>query len=189
MVVGISGKYCAGKSTVADLLETEWGFRQIDVDKLGHEALTRRTADVVDRFGSRVLVDDKIDRRRLGSIVFGNPSALRDLESIVHPEMVEMVETAIKEDRDRDIAINAAILFKMGLDRLCDMVFWVEAPLLTRFRRARERDHLPVLQILKRFYVQRAMKPQPSSSDVDIHTVRNSGDLGGLKRRIQVLVR
>lgn len=184
MVVGISGKYCAGKSTVADLLSREWGFHQIDVDKLGHEALVRRRDEVVARFGEKLLVDGEIDRRRLGSIVFGDAKALADLEAIVHPEMIRMAEEEIARRPDRNIALNAAILFKMGLDGLCDSVLWVDAPLHQRVKRARERDGLPILQILKRLYAQRGMKPQSSSRDVDIHTVRNSGNLEDLRRRI-----
>lgn len=184
MVVGVSGKYCAGKSTVADLLEAEWGFLQIDVDALGHQALERRRDEVLSRFGSGIVVDGRIDRRRLGGIVFGNPQALADLESIVHPEMIAMVEETIRREAERDVVVNAAILFKMGLDRLCDTVIWVEAPVLRRIFRARRRDRLPFLQILKRLNAQRGMKPQSSRGDVDIHTVRNSGNLEALKRRI-----
>lgn len=188
MVVGISGKYCAGKSTVAALLAREWDFLEIDVDRLGHDALREQKDEVAERFGGRVLTDGEIDRSKLGRIVFGDAGALSALEAIVHPRMVSMAERRIATHSERDVAVNAAILFKMGLDRLCDSVIWVEAPLVMRFRRARERDGLPALQILKRFYAQRGMKPQPSSSGVDIHTVRNSGNLDDLKRRLRTVL-
>jgi dephospho-CoA kinase len=188
MIVGISGKYCAGKSTVSELLEDEWGYHQIDVDRLGHRALERRRDDVLAEFGNELLTDGTIDRRRLGSIVFSSSEALSRLEAIVHPEMIAMVREEIAAVDPKRIAVNAAILFKMGLDSLCDLVLWVEAPILQRFRRARRRDSLPILQIVKRLYTQRGMKPQSSRRDVDIHTVRNSGNRKELRRRIAAVL-
>ncbi len=92
IVVGITGKYCAGKNTAADILK-EAGYEGIDVDALGHDALRREDERIIERFGSQVAGGGgEIDRRRLGRIVFSDSAALKDLESIVHPGMVAAVE-------------------------------------------------------------------------------------------------
>ena len=45
---------------------------------------------MVSRFGCRILAPGgEIDRARLGSIVFADPKALADLESFVHPAVVQ----------------------------------------------------------------------------------------------------
>ncbi|MFW6223524.1 MAG: dephospho-CoA kinase [Spirochaetota bacterium] len=184
MVVGVAGKYCAGKSTVAGVL-ADGGYRVIDVDSLGHEALTRRIADVRRTFGDEYIDSDGVvDRRKLGGLVFRDSGAMRDLERIVHPEMVQMVREQLAEAADDRVVVSAALLFPMGLDALCDLALWVRAPLLTRLLRASRRDRLPVVEILRRFRAQRALRPQPSRSDVDIHTVENRGDLERLRGRL-----
>lgn len=185
MVVGVAGKYCSGKSTVAEILE-ESGFIHIDVDKLGHGALARRKDTIVERFGNEILTPETgdIDRRRLGRLVFSDVDRLRALEEIVHPEMRRMTNETIEANPRRDIVINAAILFPMGLDELCDGVFWVTAPLLQRLCRARARDRHSLGQLMRRFRAQRALSPQQSRHEVDIVTVRNASNKESLRRRV-----
>src|SRR5690606_40223684 len=66
---------------------------------------TRRSSDlaVVDRFGPAVLDGDRLDRAALGKIIFGDPQARRDLESITHPlirrRAEELERAAPAEDR------------------------------------------------------------------------------------------
>lgn len=183
MVVGVAGKYCAGKSTVTEIL-AEAGYAVIDVDRLGHEALARRVSDIRKTFGEAyIAADGSVDRKELGALVFRSRREMRRLEGIVHPEMVEMVRERLAGAHPGTV-VNAALLFPMGLDALCDLALWVRAPLLTRLRRARERDGLPVSEILRRFWAQRELEPQPSRSDVDIHTVENRGGLDRLRAQL-----
>lgn len=184
MVVGVAGKYCAGKNTVVSIL-AERGFAVIDVDALGHQALVSARDQVVEAFGSGILGEDgQIDRRRLGSLVFGDAGKRVRLESIVHPAMVAEVERQVGERADDPVAVNAAILFPMGLDRLCDFVLWVTAPLFLRVRRAMERDGLSPRQVLQRMAAQRRLKAQPGRESVDTYTVRNTADREFLRSQV-----
>jgi dephospho-CoA kinase len=184
MVAGVAGKYCAGKNAVISVLE-ERGFAVIDVDALGHHALVTACDQVVKAFGPRILgPDGQIDRRRLGSVVFGDSAKRERLESIVHPIMVSEVKRQVTDHAGDAVAINAAILFQMDLDRLCDFVLWVTAPLFLRVRRAMERDGLPVPQVLNRMAAQRRLKAQPGRESVDTYTVRNTADREFLRSQV-----
>ncbi|HUX21994.1 MAG TPA: dephospho-CoA kinase [Spirochaetia bacterium] len=188
MVVGVTGKYCAGKNLVTEILSTR-GFESIDVDRLGHRALEERKAEVVDAFGSVVLSSSgEIDRRRLGALVFADQRELSRLESITHPVMVAEVAEIIKQGENHDFVVNAAILFRMGLHLLCDMVLWVEAPLPTRVARALRRDRLPLFEVVKRIWTQRKLSPQPFRNYVDIYNVRNSGNRDKLEAVVLSLI-
>ncbi len=184
MVAGVSGKYCAGKNTAVRILEKH-GFVSIDIDKLGHRVLKEKQEAVLKTFGPKVAASGGgIDRKRLGDLVFSDIRALEQLESILHPQMKALTAEFLDEHRDRDRVINAAILFKMELHRFCDKVFWITAPLHVRFRRAVSRDGFHPIRILRRIFSQRAMKPQHSEENVDIHIIDNPGSLKTLEAGI-----
>jgi dephospho-CoA kinase len=186
----VAGSYCSGKNAVVGLL-LERGFRQIDVDRVGHEVL--REPEVKRRvercFGAGVLgPDGEVDRRRLGRRVFASRSALSRLEAIIHPPMVERVREQLAR-QGGPVAINAALLFRMGLDRLCDMVLCIRAPLAARLARARARDGLGAWQALRRLASQRGICPKLPASGVDIYYVDNNGGLDALRERTLAILR
>lgn len=185
VIWGLTGLYCAGKNRAGAFLEAQ-GCYVIDVDKLGHQGLEARKEEVVKLFGSEIL-DDRgmINRRALGDRVFKSPRELRALEAIVHPWAIEECRRLAEAHGDRPVVINAALLFPSGLYRLCSRVIWVKAPLLTRVRRARRRDHLPYHEIFKRFWAQRALRPQPWREDVDIESMGNPDTPGVLESRLR----
>lgn len=185
MVVGVSGKYCAGKSEVTGIL-VEHGYREINVDRLGHQALRDERHRVVAAFGEEILADGEIDRRKLGGVVFGDEKARKQLEAIVHPVMREAVASEARESRRRGspLVIDAALLFYMELHKSCDAVIWVDAPWPLRLYRALQRDELSLAQTLARFRSQAHITPQPYFQDVDIKRVNNWGSRGRLLRRI-----
>ncbi len=188
MILGITGKYCSGKSTVARIFVAH-GWYEIDVDRLGYAALDKRAAAVTTRFG-REVVDDSgtVDRRKLGDIVFKDKEALEDLESIIHPEMVRLCEKEIRECGRDSIIINAAILHKMGLDRLCDAILWVESPFLRRLGRAFRRDSRSICHVLKRMNAQRKLDAKYYSKDVDRYTIWNGSSVRELEPAVLNLI-
>jgi len=171
MVIGVAGKTCAGKNVVARTLADQ-GFSHVDVDQLGHLALEHQKEKLFETFGTAVRGEDgTVNRKALGAIVFSDPDAKKRLEAIVHPEMVRMVKDIIAERKD--VVINAAILFEMGLDKLCDLIFWVDAPAIIRFFRGLRRDNVGAKALLKRIWSQRRMNPNNFSTDADIFIIRN----------------
>jgi dephospho-CoA kinase len=188
MVIGLAGTYCAGKDTAAAVFE-DAGWHLIDVDGLGHEALRAKRGEVSAAFGDSVLGESgEIDRRRLGAIVFSDPQALRRLERIVHPWMVESVREKIGELQGGNIVVNAAILFKMGLHSLCDAVVWVDAPWPVRFLRALRRDGFHPIRVMQRIVAQRGMRAQIRRENVDIYSIANTGARGALVAKVERLM-
>ena len=187
VIAGLTGKYCAGKNTVASVFEKS-GFVHIDVDRLGHAALPRIKDEVVAHFGSGILDGDDINRKKLGSIVFSDEKEKAALESMIHPCMVEMVEEKIAENSGSDILVNAAILHQMGLDKLCTAVVWVDAPLFTRIRRALKRDNLSLREVFKRISIQCNLNANLMKKNSDTYTIRNSGDIEKVSAAVEKLI-
>lgn len=129
--IGITGGIAAGKSTALTLLR-EFGFEVFDADRIAHQAYRKGTPGflaVVDRFGPEALSAEtgEIDRWKLGEIVFRDRSALRDLETILHPFVQREIEAALANS-DRDVAVEAVKLFEAGLAECFDERWLVCVP-------------------------------------------------------------
>ena len=83
----ITGSIASGKSTVVNLLK-ERGFSVIDADLIAHEQLEICKGEIIREFGEQILDEaGKIDRKKLGAIVFNEPKKLKNLEQILHPKI------------------------------------------------------------------------------------------------------
>ncbi|MGC2888353.1 MAG: dephospho-CoA kinase [Candidatus Acidiferrum sp.] len=131
--LGITGGIASGKSAVAAILR-ELGFNVIDADALGHSVIepgTRGFEEIVREFGAGVVgTDGRIDRGKLGALVFADRGKLARLNGIVHPRVEEeMVRKFGEWERDgvRDAAfVEAALLVEAGYQKNLDglVVAW-----------------------------------------------------------------
>lgn len=107
----ITGSIASGKSTVVNLLK-ERGFSVIDADLIAHEQLEICKGEIVREFGEQILDEaGKIDRKKLGAIVFREPKKLKNLEQILHPK------------------IKAEIFFKASQLECLGQIYFVDIPL------------------------------------------------------------
>jgi dephospho-CoA kinase len=174
MIIGLTGAYCAGKNHIAAILEKH-GLPVLDVDKLGYRAIESEKQKIVSRFGEDILKSDgTVNRKLLGSRVFGKPAELAALEAIVHPA-VNLETAAWIEEQQKPCVINAALLHRSSAFTKLDAVLIVEAPFLTRLLRAKRRDKLPFRELLKRFASQKGFTSQYYQKKADIFKVKNRG--------------
>jgi len=188
MTVGLMGGYCSGKDEVARVFEKH-GFSVIDEDEIGHAVLDEKAGEVIAAFGPGVgKGDGRVDREALGRIVFSSPAALARLESIVHPAMVAATALRVRAGGGR-VLINAAILFKMGLDSLCDAVVYVKAPVILRALRAMRRDGISLPKAFRRVLFQKGAGVKSYGRTVDIYTIANRGTLRSLEGSAKAVLR
>ena len=131
--VGLTGGIATGKSTVAAILR-ELGCHLLEADKIAHLFIEPGGAaydDVVREFGPGILTPDgRVDRTKLGAIVFADPLRLARLNAIVHPHVLAEQDrelAAIERAEPHAIAVvEAALLIEAGYtDRLdCLVVTW-----------------------------------------------------------------
>jgi len=131
--VGLTGGPGAGKSTVASLLFDD-GFPVLDADKVAHELYVPKSivvAELSRTFGSSVLTEaGGIDRKALGTLVFGNRDRLDQLNAIVHPHLLRELSRrlgAIEESGEAVGILEAALLLQWGPPDFVDLVVVVEA--------------------------------------------------------------
>lgn len=157
MILGLTGGYCSGKSTVAARLRAK-GWTVIDVDALGHRALERSIEAVEGLLGPEArAAGGGPDRRAIGARVFADAALLARYEAIVHPVMNRLVAEAIASSHG-NVCLDAAILYRLPAAAMCDRIIEVRAPLCDRIARGKARDGLGVLAILRRILAQRPLK-------------------------------
>src|SRR3954469_15796391 len=97
--IALTGGIATGKSYVLDQFRRR-GVPCLDADELAHGVMvagTEATAAIVERFGAEMLAPDgSVDRKKLGPVVFADPSARRDLEAIVHPAVYRAIAAGLR---------------------------------------------------------------------------------------------
>ena len=190
LVIGLTGSIGTGKSEAARQLEI-LGASIISADQVGHEAYTPNTEaweQVVAAFGDDILQDDKdIDRRKLGAIVFSDPSQLEKLNSIMHPRMARMVSDKIEVlcgQGVKVVVVEAALLFEAGWDTLVEEVWVTDTSEDIVVGRLKDRNGLSEEEAKKRINSQMDRAERIERSDF---VIDNSSDMAGLEIAIKEL--
>jgi dephospho-CoA kinase len=118
----------------------------IDSDELVRVAYTHPAVKraVAKEFGAEVLDErGNVDRPTLARIVFDKPAKRHFLEQLLHPVVnkarVELMDEAARSEATRAYVWDSPLLMETGLDRLCDVVVFVEASEADRDARTMER--------------------------------------------------
>ncbi len=182
-IIGLTGPIGAGKDEVARILKRR-GAYIIDADRLAHELYAAQSPlwhELVKAFGSRILMrGGKINRKKLGEIVFSDKKQLLQLNKLVHPRLKEAVAGEIEKGGEL-VVVNAAVLKEIGLLPLVDEVWVVTAPKEARLKRL-VRNGLPESEAKKRIGSQLSAKEYSKLADVIIN---NTGTLKQLNGKVQ----
>ena len=159
-IIGITGGTGSGKTVALSVLKKH-GALALDCDEVYHELLVddeMMKAEIEARFNG-VLKDGRIDRKRLGEMVFADKQALVDLNKITHKYVIRYIEQRLAEWEKRGggvAAIDAIALFESGIHKMCDVVVGVIAPVETRISRVMNRDGITREQAMMRVNAQKS---------------------------------
>ena len=172
--MGITGGTGCGKTTLLKAFEKMGGY-VLDCDRVYHQLLTQDISllnAIEDRFPGTVEAG-KLDRKKLGSIVFADPSALLDLNAITHTAVKkEILRRLENTPKGVPVAIDAIGLFEGGLGELCDVTVAVTAPMENRVERLTVRDNITEEQALQRIHAQ---KPESYFRENCDYILENNG--------------
>ena len=180
MILGITGGTGCGKTTLLKEIEHRGGL-VLDCDAVYHELLTRDDAllNAIEARFPGVVVDKKLERKKLGAIVFADEQALLDLNAITHGAIRAEIVRRLAQNPAL-AAIDAIALFEGGLAELCDTTVAVCAPEESRVERLMARDHI------SREYAQNRIRAQKGESwfrEMCDHTLYNEGTQEEFRRK------
>lgn len=185
--IGLTGGIATGKSTVAQLLR-EAGLAVVDADQIVHHLLSTKgpTAEqVVAHFGSSILGEQgHIERKKLGALVFSGPRLLRELESLILPEVRRRVaaERQKLERAGTKLAIyDVPLLFEKHMEQEFDAIICVASSAKLQRERLRRRNGLSDTEIDQRLAAQLPLSSKMARSNF---VLTNDGDLSQLSKEI-----
>jgi dephospho-CoA kinase len=188
LIVGLTGGMGCGKSTVAALF-AESGYTRLDADQVVRDVLLPRAdvvAAVMNQFGPGVLdADGRIDRARLGEIVFADDAKLRWLEELLHPELQRHWSGIYAAARDTRFIVEVPLLFEKGLANKFDFTVCVATSSDQQLRRLEQRGVPPGIAR------QRLAKQLPLARKCELadFVLLNDGTLEFLREQVSELVR
>ncbi|PJF39670.1 MAG: dephospho-CoA kinase [Phototrophicales bacterium] len=173
-VIGITGNIATGKSLVRKMLE-HLGASTIDADGLAHQVMLPGAPayrPVIEWFGKWIVdKDGRIDRNRLGAVVFSHPLALQRLEALTHPIISKGIDTLITRAKQKVVVVEAIKLLEGPLAKQVDAIWVVDAPPEVQLKRLMEKRKMSEAEARKRIAAQ---NPQAEKIKV-AHVVINNG--------------
>lgn len=167
MIIGITGSFGSGKTTVAKMF-SKLGAYVIDADKVYHSLISPGKScykNIVRHFGKGILNRaGRIDRKKLGKIVFKDKTKLRLLNNLTHPEIMKEVRRLAKLNKGR-VIVEASLLIESGFYKEMDRVILVANEKEEQVKRIRENKGLPARETLKRIRMQAPFKKKAALAD------------------------
>ena len=107
----ITGKTGSGKNRLSELISQKCNFLHIDIDKICHTCYDDQTiTDSVTRyFGEGILTNGKVDRKKLGAIVFSDKTKLKVLNDITYNFVIGKIDKIIS-GTNKTVILNYVLL-------------------------------------------------------------------------------
>jgi dephospho-CoA kinase len=183
--IGLTGGIGCGKSAVGAMLR-ELGADYLDADQVVHGLLATGSPlvdQVTARFGPAVqAADGGIDRRKLAAIVFDDPSALRDLEALLHPAVRGIVRQRLAASSAAAVVVDAIKLIEGGLHREMDQVWVVTCPPAEQLRRLTEQRGMSDAEARARLASQPPQESRLAYADL---VIDNGGPLEATREQVR----
>lgn len=165
------------------------GAAIIDADVLSREVVEPGQAawqDIVTSFGREVLqADQTLDRQKLRAIIFSNPNARKQLETIIHPRVRALAEQRIREHREAGYAVVVYVvplLFEGNLQDGLRPVILVACDVDVQRQRLEQRDRLDDAAAQKHIDAQMSLEEKRRLAD---YVIENNTGLEDLERQVR----
>ena len=185
MVLGITGGIATGKTAVSNILQ-EMGFDIIDMDIISREVieLPEVIKMLTKEFGTDILTNSSIDRKKLRNAVFDSSEKVNKLNSIMHPAIIKISKEKIehlKSMKKKLIVVVIPLLFEVNLEYLVDKILLVAASREKQTERIIKRDNTNKTDAENIINSQMPLDEKRKKSDF---IIENNGSLSELREKV-----
>ena len=122
MTIGVTGNTGTGKTVICNFFK-KWGAHVISCDELGWQILKEPhiVKQVKEKFEEAV-DNGRVDRGKLGNIVFRDGNKLKTFNEIVHPELLKKLQAFIKTAKENIVVVDGALIFEWKIENWFDYV-------------------------------------------------------------------
>lgn len=183
--IAITGGIGSGKSTVADFIKKQ-GYAVYSCDEIYTELLQKPgfVKKISDEFGGLILPDGSLDRKKLSKKVFGNSVALKSLNSLTHPAIMEEV---LKRCNGHALTFaEVPLLFEGGYEKFFDGIIIVVREIEDRITSVVQRDNSDRETVISR------INSQFDYKNIDFakyYVLHNDGNLPELEQKTLELLK
>ena len=186
-IIGITGGIASGKSTVTEFLRQQ-GYQVIDADQVVHELQEpgeRLYQALLSAFGPAILQEDgRLDRPKLGAMIFGNPELLAQSSQIqnqiIHEELAGRRD--LLEEMEDIFFMDLPLLFELQYEDWFDQIWLVDVTEETQLSRLMTRNGLSQEEAEKRIAAQLSLREKRKRADV---LIDNNGPREATRQQIR----
>ncbi len=152
--IALTGSIATGKSSASTIFKN-FGFDIIDVDKISHKILDNNYLNISKLFGEKYIVEKRVDRKRLGTLIFSNKKAKKELENLLHPQIYREIKIISnkKDISKKPYIIDIPLFFETNRYPIKNIIV-VYTPKKRQLLRLIKRDNLPKEEAIKRIDAQ-----------------------------------
>ncbi|WP_028949739.1 dephospho-CoA kinase [Sulfurihydrogenibium subterraneum] len=186
-VIGLTGGIATGKSTAEKILQ-DLGCFVIDADKVVHSLYENSEVlkEVKTHF-PEAFEEDKLDKKKLASIIFNDPEKRKILESIIHPKVNQEIDKWLKEVKEKNpnavAIVSVPLMIETGSYKKYDEIILIYAP-----------KEIQIERLLKKGFAQEeALSRINAQMDIEekkkyaTYIIENTGSIEDLKRKLEDL--
>ena len=187
--LAITGNIASGKTLIESLLY-EQGFITMDTDKIVHNLLSQ-DKDIIEKVNNLFDTDvkdreGKIDRKKVGDIVFNDKNKLEKLEKILHPTVKNVVDKFFQEnEKEKILAVSVPQLYEAGWEVYFDYVLLIIADDKIRLKRLIKRNNITEDAAQKRLAAQISQEEKIKKADF---VIDNSGNIENTRLQLKQIL-
>ena len=186
-IIGLTGGIGCGKTTVSNYLANTHQLPVLDADIYAREAVQLGSpvlSQIAERYGSGIqLPDGTLNRKRLGKIVFSNPTERQWLEQQIHPYVRSRFESELNRLVAPTIVLVIPLLIEAGMTDLVSEIWVVSCSPEQQLQRLIERDRLSLEQAQYRLNSQLPIEEKIARADV---VLNNSSTREALLKQVDL---
>ena len=191
LVLGLTGGIATGKST-ADKFFEEKNNPIVDCDEIAHNIMNVNKPawkDIKEVFGEKYLNEDQtINRKKLGKLVFNDPTKMKILNEITHPRIFQEMESQIAQYKSEGyslIIVDAPVLFESHSEKYYDKTLVISLPQDLQIKRLMARNNLTKEEALSRINSQMSLKEKEARAT---YVIENTGSVEDLYKKLNELL-